>query len=564
MESYQGIKILDAVTLEQLYTLPRLPSCSLQGLVFSPDGRLLMEQAYRNPSYQYISWDLQTGGHISNVVVQQNPIWLTASASYSRCGTMLGVLNTGPESSCIYTYNILSGGCISTYKFDHHITTMIWAHSENPQYVVSGSKSITIWEVGSTPSYAPTKVDSLPTPDNLPHHFLLSPSLSQIAFTHYQRVLVWDTQHHKILLDSTDVQGATDMSFSSDDHFFACGTNGPEVYLWKQSPNGYLLHQKFISSTRFTGQAISPDGGSIVTFGEFMVHLWHIADFPTPLSDFPAPPSYFLTQGPQVTPGGFVLDFSPDKKSVAVRGKLGKGINVIDLKSGHLQLAIDTDVEVYAMRMLGSTITACCQGGKIITWDIPAGNHAINTRVDAQSNVQTTVSNHLVLYGSEVWMSISPDLSTIAILNYFLTTLHLHLYNTDTGKLFKVNGPNQILPFKPRHLLNLEYISPEYVGWCAPAGKKQQWWKITRDAESNITGLIDSQPTKVLHGRFPWVSSHHYQVMDDAWILSSNGRRLLWLPPNWRGSRGERKWSGRFLALLHGELPEAVILELEV
>ena len=548
------VEILDAVTLEKLYTLShRIPIYSLSNLVFSTDGHLLMGQAFAYSSFHCVSWDLQTGGQISNVDVKRNPGCDHVSASYSRCGTMFGVLDTGPKSSYIYTYNVLSGGCISTYKFDHYIPTMIWTHSENPQYVVSGSESITIWEVGSTPSHTPIKVNSLPTPDNLPKSFLLSPSLSRIAFILHHTLLVWDTQHRKILLDFPDIYETWNMTFSFDDQFIACGTDSPNVYLWKESPDGYLLHQKFICNTEFARQAMSPDMRSIVVFGLSMVHLWHIADSPTTPSDIPT----------RVNSTGFVLDFSSDEKIVAVRGKLGKGINVFDLRSGHLQLAIDPDLMVYAMRILGSTITACCEGRKIITWDIPAVNHATNTRVDAQSTVWTTASRHLDLYGSDAWMSISPDLSTIAILYRGGTCDSLQLCDTDTGKVFKVDVLNRFQPGR-EDWQNLEYISPEYVSWCDTAKKKQQQWKITRDAESNVTGLIDSQPTMVPPGGFPWDSSHGYQVMDDGWILSPNGRRLLWLPPNWQGSKGERRWSGRFLALLHGGLPEAVILELKV
>ena len=35
------------------------------------------------------------------------------------------------------------------------------------------------------------------------------------------------------------------------------------------------------------------------------------------------------------------------------------------------------------------------------------------------------------------------------------------------------------------------------------------------------------------------------------------------LPPPWRSPVVQRAWNGQFLALLHGELPEPVILELE-
>jgi len=79
---------------------------------------------------------------------------------------------------------------------------------------------------------------------------------------------VWDAQHQKTLLDSRDIAYATDISFSLDGHFFICGTGGPEFCLWKESPDGYLPYQKFVSSAShdYLHLVISPKGESIVSF----------------------------------------------------------------------------------------------------------------------------------------------------------------------------------------------------------------------------------------------------------------------------------------------------------
>ena len=85
------------------------------------------------------------------------------------------------------------------------------------------------------------EVESLPTPDNFDPSkpFLFLPTHSRLAFVFEGAVFVWDTQHSKLLLNSVDVgQYWEGMTFSSDSHFFTCGTVGPEVYLWKESPTG--------------------------------------------------------------------------------------------------------------------------------------------------------------------------------------------------------------------------------------------------------------------------------------------------------------------------------------
>jgi hypothetical protein len=62
---------------------------------------------------------------------------------------------------------------------------------------------------------------------------------------------------------------------------------------------------------------------------------------------------------------------------------------------------------------------------------------------------------------------------------------------------------------------------------------------------------------------YPWAPSHGYQVTDDWWILGPDGKRLLMLPPLWHSNVVQHVWKGQFLALLHGELSEPVIMELK-
>jgi len=63
---------------------------------------------------------------------------------------------------------------------------------------------------------------------------------------------------------------------------------------------------------------------------------------------------------------------------------------------------------------------------------------------------------------------------------------------------------------------------------------------------------------------YPWVPSRGYQLTDDWWILDSDGKRLLMLPPRWQSPlRIDRVWRGQFLALLHIGPSEPIILDLD-
>ena len=109
------------------------------------------------------------------------------------------------------------------------------------------------------------------------------------------------------------------------------------------------------------------------------------------------------------------------------------------------------------------------------------------------------------------------------------------------------------------HMMGLRFGKrSEEMVWCATAdGDVEEWAMFTG-------GYFDIVPQPVRpQGVLPWQSSRDYQVTDDGWVTSS-GKRLLWLPHHWRSGWMTRKWSENFLALLHGELPAPVILDLEV
>ena len=348
------VVVLDAATLGQLHTMhPTYRSITWDKLLFSPDGHLLT--GYAEDYMCIVSWDLQTGGLISNVGIKIE----CRSMTYSGCGTMLGVLF---QADTIITYNIFSGTQMSSHSVPRSVHDTIWTCGECIQFATVGSGSIDIWEVSFTSGHTPTQISSLPTPDNFSSNYLvLLPALSQLAFIYEGRILVWDAQHHKFLLNFTYVKFPTNMTFSSDGNFFLCGTFSQECHLWKKSLDGYLPHQTLMSSTQFPHALVSPNGGSIISFDGPRLQLWHTTLSPT------SSPS-ISTQAPQSTID-FLLEFSPDGLLVAVTQRLGSPVTVLDLKSGDPQLVIDTGTEICGMRITESRIIVV-GSGKIIAWEL--------------------------------------------------------------------------------------------------------------------------------------------------------------------------------------------------
>ena len=547
--SSNKIAILDGVTLKQLYTTCPVSQLSYSvDLVFSPDGHFLTGHsrvASSTSTNHIVSWDLQTGGLIGDISIDPGPY---RSISYSCCGTMFGVLFKGTGVPAIITYNTISGTKIFSHQVKESITSTIWTHGEYLQFATVEAGSITIWEVGFASRSAPVKVNSLPTPDKFPSkEFLLLPTHSWLAFILQGRVLVWDAQHLKTLLDFPDIEDPRNISFSPDGHFFVCGTEGLDFYLWKVSPRGYLLRQKITASTKSTRQVISPDGGSILAFGGSTVQLWHTQNTPTSLPNIPSQPSLHTSKD-------FILEFSPNKEFMAVIRQLGNTVVVLNLRFGNPKLTIDTGMEVHAIKVTGNT-TLVTDGRKIAAWNIPMGECTIGTLANINNCIWTTTIEHSVPPGPGLSISISSDLNHLITKRLFE---YPSIHDTHTGKLLMVaeDGGGSVMG-------TAVGFTPDGCGiWCG-ADEGVDQWKIVKGNGSSIDKLDYLRLTEEPPGGFSWQSSCGYKVTDDGWILNFNKERLLWLPHHWQSDKRGRMWSGKFLALLYGELPEAVVLELE-
>ena len=567
LEPETGIQILDSATLKQV-DLFGAGQGYTKSLTFSSGSHLLAQLSVRPGAF--ISWDLQTGAPISTIPLEQGrqrqfyPIssfqcqeerntGVAASVTYSGCGTMFGVLFKSYDTNVIKsydtnvikTYKVVSGKQIYSRSVGH-IIGEIWTHGECLGYATLKRQTITIWEIGFTRGHPTTEVRSLPIPDNFDSskEYLFLPALSRLAFILDSTIFVWDGQQSKILLDSMDVKKPRDMTFSSDGHFFACASNGPEIYLWKDSPTGYFLYQKLISSAREWSAPckpfLSPDGKSIVASVDSALQLWHTTDSTIPPST-----------SPNHNTEPFILEFSLDKSLAATAQLGGNLVTVLDLKSGDPQLIINTDMKVFGLRVAGSTIVVVGDG-KIVTWNLPVQNCSPTPRANISDSIQTILFDYLPVPRMRITptASISPDLNHIAISPVAVEqVVGLKLYEASTGK-YLASTPSSG---------EMSYFTPDgQEVWCYSI-LEPKGWAIVRDSESGLPkleGLAQERPEGC-----PWVPSHGYKIMDDRWILDPDGKRLLWLPPYWRPREENMRWSGQFLALLHPELSEVVILE---
>ncbi|KAF9645843.1 YVTN repeat-like/Quino protein amine dehydrogenase [Thelephora ganbajun] len=553
----ERIEILDAVTLSRVTTLYSPEGCLSSQLVFSPNTRLLT--SYGGHLMKFTSWDLQTGGLVSSITLGL-PGRYWPLLIYPTCGAMVAGLHCGKPIFTIFICDVLSG----THKYSHPVEGEflgeIWTHGECLRFATVDSGSMTTWEVGFASPHTPTPVECLPIPDNFhPGRYELHPTSSRLAFATERSLVVWDAQHSKFLLQSTDFNYSTvwPMSFSSDGRFLVCSTGSGGIHLWKESPTGYTLHQKFTPNpSSLSYVRVSPDGESITALDGWdspsdglTILLWRIADSNTSLSDISA-----LTvrryQGP------LIVELSSDEVLAAVARRFRDTVTVLDLKFGITRLTIDTGMGVHAVGVDGSAVVVVGEG-KIITWSLPAGNNVLNPRAGVNDSVLTTTFNcpSFVLRVLRP-ISVSPDLRRIAIIGrYKYYQGPLYLYDVPTGNL--------LAPKFVREPFTVSFSPDGHEVWSDSYTGGRNGWKIAEDSKSNAIGLKHLESRTGPPGCFPFQSSRGYEVTDDRWVLSPGRKRLLWLPPGWRLDHKDRRWSGRFLMLLGSKLPEPVILELE-
>ena len=556
----KSVEVLDAVTLTRLSIFENSSYTAryLRRLCFSPDGRCLTLCVDRG----LISWDPQTGSSLSTIPLRpersgDEPF----SFKHSKDGKVIAVaykpqgIHGGDVgySSLICTYDHHSGRHVGSHCFpEERIIDPIWTHDEYLQFATINPTSIRIWQCPFTLEPPPVEVAFLSAPDGIvdANRLLFLPSLSRLAFVLGNTIQVWNLKAPKLLLKSEVTPQfykalPPQSSFSSDGHFFAYTTSNEGVYVWKDSPTGYLPYQwlSFFVDNSLVAPRLSQNTESMIVSLKSKIHRLHTRD------QVPSFPSISTRDSRR---SDFTLGFSPDQNFAAFTRRMENTVTIIDLKSGEPKWSTDVGLEIGCVGMAGGRAVIAVGKHSIVTWNLPGGDCTFNASI--KDIVRTTILGYpgsFLHLGMPCHMSISPDLSRITVMRVTRgSDYSLEVDDVSTG--WCLAGVNTRTPLRPHFTLDgREVWTRDYEYGVG------EDCEIIEDSESGAVKLkVERAPGGIFKE-----SPSGYAVTDSGWVLSPSSKPLLWLPHRWRSPRLWRTWGGRFLGLLHGELSEVVILE---
>ena len=108
-------------------------------------------------------------------------------------------------------------------------------------------------------------------------------------------------------------------------------------------------------------------------------------------------------------------------------------------------------------------------------------------------------------------------------------------------------------------LESIQFFLGEHHLWCV--GQHGSYQSVVLgEMWDQSCGTMISEDLKDGQLAFGLYSPCGYHIGVNSWLVEDcRGRKLLWLPPNWRrGWNGDIKWDGNFLALLSSHYPEPI------
>jgi len=463
--------------------------------------------------------------------------------------SMYGVLET------LHVYDVLKGVQLSEVLLPsraYHEHTH-WGHRDSDLLVTSseidGKIMIDTWD--------PQPISSPPFPviESFllqPHEgkFSFSPVSFHASFLTTREVVILNVRDSKILLrtEKTDREYCGwSGRFSPDGRFFAYMTEADEIHVWKNMSTSYVPWSNLVPQfPEPRGFAFSPSATSILIWGKYGIEL---------LDNHLRPPSPKNTRH-RCRTGAHLVACSADGTHIATARSLEGVVTILDPLLDTPQRHINTNMRILDIKIFDNVLFVADEH-ELVSWDLGV----VGTGRDAHGVRRATLDRIL---GTGLF-TLSNDCSQIAV----AARRTVLLYDIKTQEIlneYAMENMGQGLPrrFTTVDIWDIRFSPDGHQLWLLLQGGSPPHYcetlhttKDLRSAGATWESLEDGWSQG---SRFPppgyriWVGS--------GWVEGPGGKKLLWLPPNWRTERmTEAMWDGNFLALVGGHHPEPIIIE---
>ena len=478
-----------------------------------------------------VAWDIQTG-----IVVEELQVKLDSGSIQRRALEFAGRVHTLRDG----TFNAiaLEGG----EEVGPH-----WTHEGSLYFATTlytgDNYAIRIREFQptSTPSYPVIKEFQVAYPGG---EFSFSPTSFHASFVTERKVVILDVRDSNTLLHTEAIQTSYHYSpglFSPNGCFFACETLRRDIAVWKNSPDGYIPWSTVPPRLPCEGFSFSPTATSILTWGSDGIQLLRPDNRVSP----PAPDTT------EPNRDNHLVTSSIDGKRIATTRYGGRVIIILDSALGTKRHSIDVGSGIQDMRLVSNAI-------------LVLGEHRL-----ARWNFETDGGKEV-----EVDSGILTDLGPVR---------HLALSN-DGARIACIRNKLLMYDLKSQRIIGSHVVQTIRSGVegvrFSPCGSKLWFWSVVSDhrpgytfgylfqvdiegghfASSRVHGLEDGWSLLAL-----FQSRDGFRIgRGGRWVEDSGGRKLFWLPPNWRVKDARHViWEGNLLAFVDGRHREPIIIHFQ-
>ena len=495
-----------------------------------------------------VIWDIKTGAIIKDIIIGVEGLRRIAFSGHYTVTLVTDYYKN------FHTYDALSGALLYEGEILPQFNRWLGAHWEHGEslrfatsYTTGGKLAIDIHQLQPSPTTLFPMVESFIVPLH-DGEFSFSPVSFHASFVTETKITVLDVRDSKILLrtEPSPPFYLLPGRFSPEGGFFACGTLESEIHVWKNTSTGYMPWSSLKPRLPFDWFSFSPTAISIMTWGPEGVQL---------LDNHTRVPSPNKTT-PNYDYEDHLVAYSKDGTRIATARWGDNVVTVFDPLSDAPQRSIKTAMRILDIGIVGNTVFMANMH-ELVGWDLEVGETMHSTFGALAAEIAATGTNpdiaeNFTLSADRSWIAFSVN-KTIFLYDIqdqrilYERTMDCHV----VGIRFAPHGPQLCF------MLISDYRENRAGAWGVMLSEMMEQWQIVNLTQEFTEGTWSRDGLFPLHGCCI--------QRESGWIGDSGGRKLLWLPPNWRMACSlDARWNGNFLALVDGRHPVPIIIAFQL